>query len=137
MTLQFFIRKNLQKWCHSSLKIKHSMYGNSSDTIFPSSIPAHHSNYIAGIMLKADPDILTDWYFAQNSTQSSVSVLNRHPCKLATLAWLHMEDNACLTSVTETTNILPAYQVILCWHHMKHTDNFEERERKRLDWYLS
>lgn len=102
MTLQFFIRKHLQKWCHSSLKIKHSMNGNNSDTFFSSSIPAHYSNYIAGFMLKAEPDILMDWYFALNSTQSSVSVLNRHPCKIATSAWLHMEDNACLTSVTVT-----------------------------------
>ena len=112
------------------------MYGNNSDTFFCSSTPAHHSNYIAGVMLKAEHDILTDWYFALNSTQSSVSVLNRHPCNIAALACLYMKDNDCLTSVTMTTNILPSYQVIICWY-MKQTDNFEERETKRLDWYLN
>ena len=44
------------------------MNGNNSDTFFSSSIPAHYSNYIAGFMLKAEPDNLTDWYFALNST---------------------------------------------------------------------
>ena len=36
------------------------MNGNNSDTFFSSSIPAHYSNYIAGFMLKAEPDNLTD-----------------------------------------------------------------------------
>lgn len=74
------------------------MNGNNRDTFFSSSIPAHYSNYIAGFMLKAEPDILTHRLILCTEFNSKFSISSQQTSvQNSNIGLTTYEDNACLT----------------------------------------